>query len=71
MHGKRTLNKELSKINRKASKRPSSTSSNVANPLGITENGVDIGDWRLTQDEDGSLIIYNFVSGSKIILARQ
>lgn len=68
MHGKKTLNKELSKISRRAVKNKSAIPPNVVEPL--SANGVDVGDWRITQDDDGALIIYNFVSGSKIILAR-
>lgn len=68
MHGKKTLNKELSRMNRRAVKGKTVAASNEVEPL--SEHGVDVGDWRITQDDDGALIIYNFVSGSKIILAR-
>lgn len=68
MNGKKTLNKELSRMNRRAVKSKSASSSIGVEPL--SENGVDVGDWRITQDEDGALIIYNFITGSKILLAR-
>lgn len=65
MH-KQSFKQKLAGIQRQAARVP------VSAPVPAPVNGamVDIGDWALTQDEDGSLVIYNTISGSKVILAR-
>jgi len=34
------------------------------------EDRIDIGDWSLAQDENGSLIIHNVMTGKRVILSR-
>lgn len=62
MNGKRnSLSNQLKKLNRRTAKR-------VVTPPDI-HSKLDVGDWRITQDSDGSLILYNFETGAKVQLA--
>lgn len=67
MHGRNTFSKKINGINRKASRRPKPQI--VVAPVSEIPSSADIGDWRITQDEDGSLILYNFETGNRIVLA--
>lgn len=65
MYSKPTLKKKLAAMQREASK-----GGPVSSPAAPNGAMVDIGDWALAQDQDGSLIIYNVTTGNKVILAR-
>lgn len=68
MHGKNSFNKRLNRVNRRSVKKATIT---PGESTSIPSNtATDVGNWRITEDSDGSLILYNFETGNKIILAR-
>lgn len=62
MNTRKTFAKKINRIRKQAAKRPIPTE---------TAGAMDIGSWRITEDDSGSLIIYNFETGSKIVLAQK
>lgn len=68
MNGKKTFTKKLNKIQRTSARKTNKTV--VDSSPAEVSNSTDIGDWRITQDEDGSLILYNFATGNKVVIAR-
>lgn len=59
MNGKNTFRKSFKRVQRSSNKK------SVAAATNATFINIDLGDWRITQDEDGSLILYNLVTGTK------
>lgn len=69
MNAKPSLKKKLAQSHRQAvaaQYAPARTQS----PAQAFTHMLDVGDWSIAQDEDGSLIIYNVFTGNKVILAR-
>ena len=66
MQGKITFGKKINRLQRRANKASTPT---IPMELPIPQ-GIDIGNWRIAQHEDGSLIIYNFETGSSVTIAQ-
>lgn len=59
MNGRNTFRKNFRKVQRSGNKK------SVASATNASFINLDIGDWRITQDVDGSLILYNVATGVK------
>lgn len=59
MNGRNSFRKNFRKVQRSGNRKSIAAASNAEFV------NVDIGDWRITQDVDGSLILYNVMTGVK------
>lgn len=70
MHGKNSFPKKIGRLERRTAKKSKPLLSDGSKPVVKQTDSVDVGNWRITEDEDGSLILYQFETGSKVIIAR-
>lgn len=65
MHGKSNMTRRVTPAQLERNRRtPSITTIPPPTPQ------VDVGDWAIAQDEDGSLILHNVMTGNRIVIAR-